>query len=83
MKRQESMKILMINNSIYYLRQDLKLYEYLKYHSYWIEIITYDESRIKDMIKEMKIELKETIEDKIIDINKRIKLFNEILELMI
>ena len=73
----------MINNNVYYLKQDLKVYEYLKYHSYWIEIITYDESKIKNMIKEMKIELRETVEDKLIDLNKRIKLFNEILELMI
>lgn len=73
----------MINNIIVYIKQDPKLYEYLKYHSYWIEIITYDESRIKDMFKEMKVELKDTVEDKLYVLNNRIKLFNEILELMI
>lgn len=73
----------MINNIIVYIKQDPKLYEYLKYHSYWIERLTYDEYKIKDMIKDMKVELKDTVEDKLYVLNNRIKLFNEILELMI
>lgn len=73
----------MINNIIVYIKQDSKLYEYLKYHSYWIERLTYDEYKIKDMIKDMKVELKDTVEDKLYVLNNRIKLFNEILELMI
>ena len=72
----------MINEVVFKIKQDKMLYEYLKYHSYWYKIITRDESKVKDMIKEMKIELKQTPEDKIIELNKKIELLGSFIELL-
>ena len=72
----------MINGVIYVIKQDPKLYNYLKYHSYWYDIIYYNEGKIKEMINEMKREYKETVEDKIIDFKNKIDYFNSIIELL-
>lgn len=73
----------MINEAVFYIKQDKVLYEYLKYHSYWYKIISRDSNRIKDMIKEMKIELKQTPEDKINDLTKKIELMGSIIDLLV
>lgn len=72
----------MINEVILNIKQDKKLYEYLKYHSYWYKILTYSPEMIKDMIKEMKIELKDTFEDKLIDLNNKMKYVSSLISLL-
>ena len=68
----------MINEIIFRIKQDKKLYIYLKYHSYWYYILTYDNEKINEMIKEMKIELKETIKTLGV-FNVNVKLFEGII----
>ena len=72
----------MINEVILNIKQDKKLYEYLKYHSYWYKKITYSPEMIKDMIKEMKIELKDTVEDKLMDLNNKMKYVSSLISLL-
>ena len=72
----------MINDIIYKVKQDRKLYEYLKYHSYWYSILTYDPNSIKQMINEMKKELRDTVEDKIEDFTKKIEMISSLLEVL-
>ena len=72
----------MINEAIFIIKKDEKLYEYLKYHSYWYSRITYNKDLIKEMVKEMKIELKETVEDKIIDFSKKLELVSSFLDVL-
>ena len=72
----------MINEVVFRVKQDKKLYNYLKYHSYWYNIITDNPDKVKDMIKEMKKEYKETFEDKLTDLNSKIKYLNSLFELM-
>ena len=72
----------MINDIIFRIKQDKKLYEYLKYHSHWYKILAYNPEKIKDMIKEMKKEYKETFEDKLTDLNSKIKYLNSIIDLL-
>ena len=72
----------MINEVIFNIKQDKNLYEYLKYHSYWYKILTRDPTRIKDMIKEMKIELKQTPEDKLKELNKKLEFINSMLQIL-
>ena len=72
----------MINEIIIEVKKDQKLYNYLKYHSYWYNIITDNPDKLKDMIREMKKELKETFEDKLSNINNKIKYINSLIELL-
>ena len=72
----------MINEIIFRIKQDRKLYEYLKYHSYWYRILYYNPEKIKDMIKEMKKELKETFEDKLSDLNNKMKYIGSLIDLL-
>ena len=72
----------MINDIVVRVRQDPKLYNYLKYHSYWYKILTNNPKMIKDMVKEMKKELKETLEDKLNDLNKKMKYINSLIDLL-
>ena len=72
----------MINDIIFRIKQDKKLYEYLKYHSYWYKILTYTPEKIKDFIKEMKKELRETTEDKLADLNNKIKYIGSLIDLL-
>ena len=72
----------MINDIVARVRQDSKLYNYLKYHSYWYKILTNNPEKLKDMIKEMRVELKETFEDKLSDINNKMKYIGTIIELL-
>ena len=73
----------MINEVIYYIKQDKKIYEYLKYHSYWYKILIDNPDRIKDLIKEMRIELHDTVEDKLNNLNDKIKLLQTMFNLII
>lgn len=72
----------MINDIILFIKQDKKLYNYLKYHSYWYKILIYDNSKIKELINEMKINNKETTKDKIEDLNKKIQMISSLLEVL-
>ena len=72
----------MINDVILRIKQDQKMYNYLKYHSYWYEILTYNPELINDFIREMKKELKETIEDKFIKLSNNIELISSLLDVI-
>ena len=72
----------MINEAMLKIRNDKLLLEYLKYHSYWYEEILLDNTKLEDMIKEMKKELKMNPSDKLEDISKKIELFGSILEVI-
>ena len=72
----------MISNIIFEIKKDKMLYEYLKYHSYWYEILKDDESKIKDMIKSFKNELKINPEDRLKEISNKIELLKSILEII-
>ncbi len=72
----------MINYIIVEIKKDNKLYNYLKYHSYWYYILTYEPQRIKDMIKEMKEELNETTEKKLEDLNKKINFIGNLFDIL-
>ena len=72
----------MINDIIFEIKNDKKLYNYLKYHSYWYYELTYNPSIVKEMIKEMKEELKETVEDKIEDFSKKITFIENIIDIL-
>ena len=72
----------MINEVIFIIKQDEKLYEYLKYHSYWYNILICDPDKLKDMVKEMKKEYKETFEDKLNDLNNKMKYLNTFIDLL-
>lgn len=72
----------MINEIIFKIKQDKKIYNYLKYHSYWYNIITENPDKIKEMIKEMKKEYKDTLEDKLSDLNKKMKYLNSLIDLL-
>ena len=72
----------MINEIVVKIKHDKKLYNYLKYHSYWYKILTNNPEKLKDMIKEMKVELKETFEDKLSNINNKMKYIGTIIELL-
>ena len=72
----------MINDVIFEIKNNKKLYNYLKYHSYWYYVLSFNPSRIKDMIKEMKEELNETVEDKIEDLSKKITFIGNIIDII-
>lgn len=72
----------MINEIIFKIKQDKKLYSYLLYHSYWYYILTYNPEKVKDMIQEMKVEYKETSIDKIKDLSNKIQMVSSLLEVL-
>jgi hypothetical protein len=72
----------MINYSLLRIRNDKTLYNYLKFHSYWYIEILKDSSKIDDMIKEMKDELKLNVEDKLEDLRKKMESFSQIMEIL-
>ena len=72
----------MINDIIFKIKQDKKLYLYLLYHSTWYYILTYNPEKIKDMIQDMKIEYKETSIDKIKDLSKKIEMVSSLLDVL-
>ena len=74
--------IQMINETIYRIKQDPMLYNYLKYHSYWYKELYLDEYKINDMINEMKEEYKLTAKDKINDLNEKLSLISSLLEVL-
>lgn len=64
------------------IKKDRMLYEYLKYHSYWYKEIKDNKDRVKEMILEMKKELKMTSEDKLINLSKKIEMMKAFLEVI-
>ncbi len=72
----------MINDIFFKIKQNPLLYEYLKYHSYWYEIILNNESSIDNMIDEMKKELKLTAADKLDDLKNKIELISSFLSII-
>lgn len=72
----------MKNDTILRIKQDKILYQYLKYHSYWYKELFRDETKVKDMINEMKKEYKLTSLDKLSDLNSKLSLINTFLEVL-
>lgn len=72
----------MIDETILRVKQDRNLYTYLKYHSYWYKILKRDKTKLKDMVYEMKKELKIRSEDKLSDLTNKIQMVSSLLEVL-
>ncbi len=72
----------MIDETILRVKQDMNLYTYLKYHSYWYKILKRDKTKLKDMVYEMKKELKIRSEDKLSDLTNKIQMVSSLLEVL-
>ena len=70
----------MINETIFKVKQNPMLYQYLKYHSYWYKRLIRDPSSIDEMISEMKEEYKLTPKDKIDSICQKMNMVSNLLE---
>lgn len=70
----------MINETIFRIKQDPLLYNYLKYHSYWYKILIRDSNSLSYMVEKMKEEYKLTTKDKIEAINSKIEMVSSLLE---
>ncbi len=70
----------MINETIFQIRQNPLMYQYLKYHSYWYKILLRDKTMLRQMINEMKEEYKMTTKDKIESIGKKVHMIRSLLE---
>ncbi len=71
----------MINNTLVFIKSDKMLYDFLKYHSYYYKKIYRGEDILNDFIKEFKEENKLTYKDKIEDINNKINMIRNVLEI--
>lgn len=72
----------MIDQVMFQIKNNKMLYEYLLYHSYWYKSIKRgDYDSLRNMIQNMKEEYKLTTKDKIDDIQNKIILARNILEI--
>lgn len=69
-------------DTLYKIKQNPNLYQYLKYHSYWYKILNRDPSLIKEMEEEMKKEFKLTPTDRINAFGEKIELFRTFLDIL-
>ena len=72
----------MISEVILQIKRDKTLYNYLKYHSKWYEILKDSPYMVKELIKEMKKELKMNTEDKLSDLSTKIEMVRAFLEVL-
>ena len=72
----------MINEAIFFIKQDPILYYYLKYNSHWYKILNRNPYMLSKMIEEMKINTKTTTVDKLKDLENKIEFISSILEIM-
>lgn len=70
----------MINETIFKIKQNPLLYNYLKYHSYWYKRLIREPSSLNEMISEMKEEYKLTPKDKIEYICQKMNMVSSLLE---
>ena len=71
----------MINNTLFFIKSDKMLYDFLKYHSYYYKRIYRGEDILNDFIKDVKEEYKLTYKDKIEDISNKITMVRNVLEI--
>ena len=67
---------------IYKIRENVNLYQYLKYNSYLYKDILRGNITVKDLEKRMKIDLKGTTIDKINNLNNKIETINTFLDIL-
>lgn len=72
----------MTNDILFMIKQDKMLYDFLKYHSYYYKRIYRDDPYVlKEIIEKMKEENHITMKDKLEDINGKITMVRNILEI--
>ena len=67
---------------LFKIRNNDKLYEYLKYNSYWYKILNRDANAIRDLEQEMKKTYKITTSDKLEDLNSKITMIRTFLDVL-
>lgn len=70
----------MINETIFMVKQDYNLYQYLKHHSYWYKYLLRDRSSLSKMVEEMKVEYKLTTKDKIERVREKMDMVSTFLQ---
>ena len=64
------------------IRNDINIFTYLKYHSYWYKLLLRNPDSISSMISEMKKEYKLTTADKLSNMNNKLKTIRTFLEVL-
>ncbi len=72
----------MINEIIFFIKQNKDLYTFLKYNSHWYQILTYHPERYKDFIKDFKEKNHLTLSSKINDLNNKISFLSTLFEVI-
>lgn len=68
--------------TIYKIRENINLYQYLKYNSYLYKDIIRGTINIKELNKKMKIDLNQTPVDKLKEMNNKIELINTFINII-
>lgn len=69
-------------DTLFLIRRDGNLYNYLKYHSHWYKILKRNPLAIKEMEQEMKKEYKLTTTDKLTDLTSKIQMVRTFLDVL-
>lgn len=69
-------------DTIFRIKQNPNLYQYLKYHSYWYKTLNRNPLSIKEMEQEMKKEFKLTPSDRINSVGQKIEMFRTFLDIL-
>ncbi len=69
-------------DTLFKIRQNPNLYQYLKYNSYWYKLLNRDPILIKEMEELMKKEYKLTAMDKINNFSQKIDTINTFLDIL-
>lgn len=69
-------------DTLFKIRQNPNLYQYLKYNSYWYKLLNRDPILIKEMDELMKKEYKLTAMDKINNFSQKIDTINTFLDIL-
>ena len=72
----------MINEVIFKIKQDRNLYTFLKYNSYWYEILFMNPNRYKDFIKDFKEKNNLTLSAKINNLSNKISFLMSLFEVI-
>lgn len=72
----------MINEVLFYLKQDKLSFEYIKYNSYWFEVLRKDKTLINKFIEEVKSKYKLTTLDRINIISERINMISNLMSII-
>lgn len=68
--------------NIYKIRENINLYQYLKYNSYLYKDIIRGALNIKELNKKMKADLNQTPVDKLKEMNNKIELINTFINII-